>query len=155
MRMTLADCAKADSIIHHPAVFPMICDDHFTPGQKNLGTAMLQIPQAQLLHPNEHTIFMMIARSMTLYEVHTMITPEGRGKMGVEAGREVAKWFFENSTCEKIITYVPFYNKPAKIFARAVGMQNEGVCTKSVLKNGVLHDQWVLGLEKEKICRQS
>ena len=155
MRLFKADHEIADRIIHHPEVYPMISDDHSDPSHTQLGTFFLMNPAVWLVHPSEHVLLVTIPRSNTVHEVHTMIEPEGRGRQAIKDVRRAAKWYFENEgKCEKIITYVPFYNKQAYIFAKLVGMKDEGVCTKSIRKNGELVDQWVLGLEKEASCLQ-
>ena len=157
MRLTQQDYAIANRIIHHRDIYPMITDDYADPNHTQLGTFFLTQPTIWLVHPSEHVLLMTVPRTMVVHEVHTMIEPEGRGKQAVKDVQAAAKWYFENEgRCEKIITYVPFHNKPAYSFAKIVGMKDEGVCTKSFKKNGVLLDQWVLGLEKEAfLCRQS
>jgi hypothetical protein len=151
--MTLADADVANRIIHHPEVYPDMCDDYADPAHTQLGRYLLQQETLYLLHPNAYTIFCFAPRTLTLFEVHTMIEPAGRGAEAVFAAREALKWLFENTTCAKVITYVPFFNRKARIFARKVGLVDEGVCTKSFKKDGTLHDQWVLGIEKEALCQ--
>jgi len=155
MRLLQKDYAVANRIIHHPDIYPWITDDYADPTHTQLGTFFLMQPIVWLVHPSEHVLLMTVPRTRTLHEVHTMIEPEGRGKQAIKDVRAAAKWYFENEgRCEKIITYVPFHNKQAYSFARIVGMKDEGICTKSFKKNGVLIDQWVLGLEKESILCQ-
>lgn len=133
----------------------MMCEDPADPSHTQLGTFLLMQPNIWMLHPAEHVLFMLVPRTLTVYEVHTMIEPEGRGRQGVRDTKKAGKWFFENnSTCEKVITYVPFFNPQARLFAKLVGLKDEGVCTRSFKKDGELVDQWVLGLEKESVCLQ-
>jgi hypothetical protein len=154
--MRLVDCDRdreiANRIIHHPEVYPTMCDDHTQPGHTQLGSFLLMQGGVWLVHPSEHVLFMATPRTLTMFECHTMIEPAGRGRQAVADGIAAAKYLFENSTCQKIITYVPFFNKPAKVFARLAGFKEEGICTKSFLKDGTLYDQWNFGLEKEMIC---
>jgi len=156
MRLFPKDFKIANRIMHHPEVYPMICDDYADPNHTQLGTFFLQQDSIWLLYPSEHVMVMLVPRTFTVYECHTMIEPKGRGKQAVKDIQSAGDWFFNHHTsCEKVITYVPFFNKKAKIFALAVGMKLEGVCTQSFKKDGKLIDQWVLGLEKEKfLCRQ-
>ena len=163
MRLGALDANKVASFMFHPELFDDMSDDHSDAAWKkggryyeiNVAKTLLTLPQVCVfLHPNRHVLFMMTLRTNTLWEVHTMIMPEGRGKEAVEATRGAAKWFFENSKCEKIITYIPVFNRKAKLFAKLVGMKEEGICTKSFKKHNQLHDQWFLGLEKETICLQ-
>lgn len=134
----------------------MIRDDFADPAHTRLGDLYLNNPLMWLVHPSDHVLLITHMRTRIVHEVHTLIEPEGRGKQAVLDVRAAAEWYFhQEGVCEKIITYIPFFNKPAKLFAKLVGMDEEGVCTKSFLKNGELVDQWVLGLEKEKfLCQQ-
>ena len=154
MRLTIKDYELVNRIMSHPKIYPMMIDDHADPDHKELGSFLLMQPTIWMLHPADHILFMGVPRTMTVYECHTMIEPEGRGKSAIQSGIDAARYLFENSTCEKIITYVPFFNKRARIFAKVVGFKDEGVCTRSFKKDNILHDQWVLGLEKEAICQQ-
>lgn len=147
----------ANRIMLHPDVYPHICDDHADPDHTQLGAAMLMNKMVWMVQPSQHVLLMAVPVSLTLYEVHTMIEPEGRGKQAILDVRKAAKWFFENpdNKCEKIFTLVPVMNRAAKIFAKKVGMVEQGTFTKSFKKDGLLHDQLILGLEKELfICQQ-
>lgn len=153
--MTLADSEVANRIIHHPEVYPDMCDDYADPAHTQLGRYLLMEENLYLLHPNDNTVFCFAPRTLVLFEVHTMIEPEGRGHQAVKAARDALHWIFTNTTCEKVITYVPFFNRKARVFARKVGLVDEGVCTKSFKKDGELIDQWVLAIEKEALSCQS
>ena len=146
-----------NSIMLHPDVLESIKDDHSEAMNfDQLAEMVLRSPQTIMLHPADGILFMLTPRTLTLFEVHTMIVPKARGIKAVEATKRATQWVFANTPCEKIITYVPEFNRPAKIFAKKMGMVDEGICTKSFKRNGKLIDQWVLGLEKEKfICQQS
>ena len=56
-----------------------------------------------------------------VYEVHTLLTAKCRGKNAIRAGREVAKWFFTNTPCQRLESYCFSDCPAAKFFARAVG----------------------------------
>lgn len=161
MRLTTLDARKVARIMFHPDILEVMSDDHATDHMKDAGPyfeintakTLLGIPSFYFLSPNEHTLFMVTSKTLTLFEVHTMILPEGRGVLAIEATKKAAEWLFNSTSCEKVVTYIPLFNKAARIFAKKAGMLDEGICTKSFKKDGVLHDQWVLGLEKEQICQ--
>ena len=156
MRLGTSDIETIQRIMLHEDVFPDIVDDYTDISKgKQLAWGMVSQPLCYMLHPAELVLFMVGMRTMTIYECHTMITPEGRNKAAVGHAKEAAKWLFENTQCEKVITYVPVDNRKAKLFAHMVGFKSEGTCTKSIRRNGELMDQWVLGLEKESfLCQQ-
>jgi len=146
----------ANSFMTHPAILPDISDDHTDMDNKSLGSTLLSFPMVWMLQPSEYVLLMLVPLTLVLYDVHTMIKPKGRGIQAVHDVRRAAKWFFEDhaNVCEKICTFVPEFNKPAKVFARKVGMIEQGVMTKSFRKNGILHDQTILGLDKETFLCQ-
>lgn len=154
-RLTITDCEIANQIMHHPEVYPYMCDDFADPSHTQLGTFFLQISNVWLVQVDEHILLLAVPRTHTICECHIMIKPEGRTAQAVKKVKEAAFWFFNESKYEKLIGHVPFCNKRAMIFALLVGMSLEGVCKKSFKKNGKLLDQWILGLEKEKVlCQQ-
>ena len=148
-KLTVADCEVVNRIMHHPDVYPMICDDFADPGHTQLGTFFLQQSNIWLVQPDEHSLVLAIPRTFTICECHIMIEPEGRGAGVIQKVKETIDWFFNESEYEKLIGHIPFYNKRALMFACLVGMKIEGICKKSFKKNGKLLDQWVVGIEKE------
>ena len=149
--------ATANRIMQHPEIYPYITDDHADPDHTELGAFIVQNRQIWMVQPSEHVLLMAVPITLTMYEIHTMIEPEGRGIQAVYDVRKAAKWFFENggNDGQKVYTLIPELNKAARIFAKKVGMIKQGVLTKSFLKNGKLHDQLILGLEKESfLCQQ-
>lgn len=156
MRLGMDDAIFVNKVFSHPAVWPFITDDHAKEEHRFIsGTLSLSNPLAYLLSPNEFTVFMLLPRSLTTYEVHTAILPEGRGRMAVEAGKAAARWMFEHTTCEKLVGDVAADQKAMLLYSRLVGFKREGICTKSIRRNGQLLDQVMFGLEKESLCQLS
>lgn len=137
-------------------VYSQIYDDYSKDSRnKNLGEELLKNSSYIFLYPDKGCLFMLVPSSFVLMEVHTMIAKEARGKQAIINSFKAIDWLFTNSRCEKIITHVPDFNKPAKIFTRKLGFKKIGVNTKSFKRDGVLHDQTLYGLEKENyICQQ-
>lgn len=163
MRLDARHVKRVKRIMFDKDIVDVMSDDHAVEFAKNAGKyfeintckTLLGVPTIYLLSPNEYTLFMVTMRTFTLFEVHTMILKKGRGAKAISETRKAAEWIFNNTTCEKVITYIPTFNRSARVFAKIVGMRDEGVCTKSFKKNGILHDQWVLGLGKETLlCQQ-
>lgn len=157
--MQLRNCPKhvgiVDDIVQDPAVFDMLVDDHSKDfAGQSVGTSFLSGPYT-ILNPAPGVLFMLSPRTLTMFELHTMVKPEARGKKALKAARRAAKWVFKNTSCEKLITCVPTFNRPAMAFALKFGFKREGLCTKSFRRDGVLHDQHLLGLEKGAfLCQQ-
>lgn len=98
-------------------------------------------------------VFVLFARSSILWEVHTGILPEHRSAHGGAAARALIAFLFSQTECRKLVTLVPEFNRPALLYALRAGLRKEGVLTASFLKGGVLHDQTLLSINKEQLCR--
>ncbi len=81
------------------------------------------------------------------WEVHTYLLPKHGFRRGREAARQMAEWIWRNTPCRRIIT-VPRFNRVALEFARDAGMEEFAVNPRSFQKNGILHDQVLLGLSR-------
>lgn len=88
-------------------------------------------------------------------EIHAFILPEYRKDKSEESGKEILKWMLEKSPVQyqKVIAQVPFLYPNVKEFCMKNGFQVEGVNRLSHKKDGVLHDQWLLGITREEIKR--
>lgn len=140
-------------ILTHPSVLPHVSDDS---GFK------LDVPLISenlywiLIHDGDELLGMFLAhpQNMVTYEVHTCLLPNAYRGRSKQAAESSLQWMFDNTSCLKITTNVPEYNKLALRFARLVGLQNEGINRKSYMKNKQLMDQYVLGITKEEFLCQ-
>lgn len=147
------DIALIRSIITHPKVYPHVADDSAPPPESF-------DPSEAVAHPNVYFLlargsellglFMVHQQNGVMYEVHTCLLPWAYGETATKAGKALISWVFENTPCEKLITFVPQGNSLAYHYARRCGLKLEGIVTKSYKKNGRLLDQRLLGVEK---CR--
>ena len=138
--------------VTEPSVWRMIADDGF------LNPDLYFPPMSDSLYwlrAGDYGVFMLQPHNSVTYECHTVLLPSARGK-SVGIARLAVDWFFANSPCQRIITNVPDYNPLALRLAKKVGFTEIGINEKSILKNGVLHDQVLLGISKERwtICQQ-
>ena len=145
------DPALVTEIITNPKIYPHVSDDYSPPQDEFTAERLVQNAWIYFLTPifEERTVgvFMVHGHNGVMYEVHTCILPEFWGK-SVEAAKVGTQWMFENTPCRKLITLVPVYNRLAYRLALRAGMKDQGIITKSFLKNGTLFDQYVLGIEK-------
>jgi RimJ/RimL family protein N-acetyltransferase len=95
-------------------------------------------------------LFALQFHSTVMAEIHTCIFAKFRGSPATRAAAAIIYWVFSQTSCLKLITLVPAFNRAALFYARRAGLRQEGVITKSFLKGGVLHDQILLGLCKEQ-----
>lgn len=145
------DAGLINRIFKHPKVWRHVSDD-FSPAREDFDcSSAIGVEGIYFLSVcGGSGIFMFHKHSEILYEVHTLLLPECWGREDIAAS--AARWMFENTPCEKIITWVPAYNRLAYHFALRSGMKEEGLSRKSIRKNGRLMDQYLLGLEKDTIC---
>ena len=101
-------------------------------------------------------VFLLHAVRSHCYEVHTCLLPRIWGVGAAFAARLLIAYVFGVMGARKLITNVPSTNRAALRFAKASGLQVEGVNRASYLKSGVMQDQIMLGItDKEwKKCQQ-
>lgn len=137
------------SVLTHPKIWRHIVDDgNGLPDEFN-------VPDSDSIYwlvPNDGSdlgVFMVHPVNNFMFEVHTALLPEAYGDKAKIAAKKLIEWVFENTQCLKLITHVPEYNRLAYKFALNAGMKEEGLITKSFMRNGKLIDQYVLGIGKE------
>jgi len=156
MRCTEKDEEKINYILGHESVYPWICDDGCSENIRyELGTLALERREWIILSPNENTIFLFIPVNSVMYDVHTNILPNGRGKLAIKAAKQAMEWMFTGTSCLKLISWVPVFNKAAIKFSLMCGLKKEGNSAKSFFKDGNLYDQILFGITKEEFkCQQ-
>lgn len=143
------------TVLENDEVWSGICDDFTINTPRALAAANL-LQSSLVLAPNEYCVWILMPRSSIMFELHTCVLPEGRGKGAIKAGQEMMAWVFANTTAQKLISFVPAWNRKALAFALRSGWKKEGCLEKSFQFNGELHDQTVVGITKEVFsCQQS
>lgn len=147
------DMGLVTPILAHPLIFPHIHEDGVTEPDP-------------LDHDGFHWmlvsddkpagVFLLHARSALCYEVHTCLLPRIWGDGAKVAAEMLIKHVFVGLGGRKLVTNVPVNNRAALRFAKASGLQIEGVNRASFLRNGVLEDQIMLGItfKEWKSCQQ-
>ena len=97
-------------------------------------------------------MFVYVPENSVMFQVHTLAMPSARGTgLVASAARASLEWMFSHTECQKVMTWVPEFNKPALKLALKVGMTMEGTCRKSFYKNGGLIDQYLLGISSKEV----
>jgi RimJ/RimL family protein N-acetyltransferase len=141
------DYALVKEIATHPAIYPFISDDYspspndFKPFEDDAIWYVLVKDGDELLG-----MWMFAPENAICWQVHTCLLPNAYGKRAKQAALEMANWIWTNTTCLRLITSVPEYNRQASIFARWAGMEEYGRNPESYMKTGILHDQILLGM---------
>lgn len=85
-------------------------------------------------------------------QIHANVLKKHRKKYSRATGEAALQWVVENlPEINKIIAVVPVIYPNVKDFTCGFGFQVEGVNRQSYLKNGEIHDQWLLGITRAEI----
>lgn len=80
------------------------------------------------------TVFLKI--DIGMYEVHTAILPEGRGKWAKQFAEQALIWMFCGSDCAEVLTRVPARHPAAQALTRAVGFSEQFTVPDQVMFRG-------------------
>lgn len=98
----------------------------------------------------DYGVFLGQKMNHVTYECHTVLLPCARGKaLGI--AKDAMQWFFENTSCLRLITQVPAYNRLAERLSSKSGMNKYGENPNSFMKHGVLYSTLLYGINKEDI----
>lgn len=150
------DMALVASIMRDPAIWPHVHDDStpddWTPTDADSFYWML----VTLDSGDVGGVFLAHPLNTYCYEMHTCMLPHTWGAQAAAAAQMLAGHVFNELGAHKLVTNVPAYNRAARRFAIAGGMQQEGINRVSFMKNGRMIDQIMLGITKQewKLCQQ-
>ena len=141
------DYAAIKKIFLDESVHKWIIDD-YTPE-----TIIIHESLTYLLSEDKDGVIVLVPRNGIEIEVHTAIMKSARHK-ALHYAAKTLDWIFENTQCLKVTTSVPFFNTRAYKFTLKLGFRDEGVNRMSFMKDGQVHDQWLLGITKEEwLCQ--
>lgn len=146
------DISSVAGTMTHPRVYPHVSDD-FSPAPGDLANCLHPVDSVFYLAAYDGEeylgLFFLHQHNSVMYEVHTCLLPNAWGGRSVDAAKACAAWMFENTPCQRIVTYVPVDNVLALRLARNSGMQQIGINHDSIMRGGKLVSQHMLGLSKE------
>jgi len=128
---------------------PVISEDGFDLDSADIdthGTCWLMIHD----HGHEMAIFKLMPVNSVTLEIHINVLPVFRGERR-DIVQCVYRWILEFTGYQKLVAWVPSLHKHIKRFAVEMGMSLEGNCTASYLKDGDIWDQWLLGIDRERM----
>jgi len=136
-------------LVTDPAVFPFVADD-FVPRPE-----LWEPPESDLIHyllaSDDQSCFgfaVFMPRTHTCYEAHIGFLPRSYGAIAIAAFKEMLDWMWANTTAVRIVGEIAQENRKAIKFAVGAGFEPYGVNSKSILRDGVLHDQLCLGISR-------
>jgi len=136
------DKAVIENIILHPKVINWLTDDN----SKNYDIVIH--PQILYLVNDAGTgVARVDPMNSVTCSVHFATLPELWGH-GHDFAMEALTWGFANTLYQKVVGIIPAYNSKIINLVQRANFKQEGVLTKSFLKNWVLADQLIFCLNK-------
>lgn len=149
-RLQYKDLSGLIEFLSRDDIFWTAKDDGVTKESlKTYLTGLLLNQDVYILSPSEGVIFFFWKTNSITFEMHVAIALEDR-KKGFKGAELVGRWMFENTGCEKLMTYIPSHHKPAIMFASMCGMRREGVLTKAFKYDGENLDLIMMGATKDE-----
>lgn len=127
------------SIVCDPRLYDAMSDDH-SPKAEDYQPPAEAVYVLVKTGERVRGLWVLVPRSHTRWEIHTVLLPDFRGIRALAAARLMAEWTWENTTCESLVTECPTCNPAALWFARMAGMVEYGQELKAFRKGNVLHD---------------
>lgn len=146
--LTLNDIDEVEQILGHPSVFNF-CSDDSEITALDAACACLRDPSYIVIKPHDDTLFLFKAMNKIMYEMHVCIVRGKARKQGIRSAAKAARWLFNNTQCQKIVTHIPVFNELSLMFAMVCGMKREGLIKGGYLKDGKLYDLILLGSESK------
>lgn len=143
------DYGLVRQVMTHPKLYPWCTDDaspaagEYVPPEHAGVWYVLVKDAGELLG-----LFAFVPQNGICWELHTRLLPCAWGPRALEALQGVIAWLWANTSCRRLVTNVPTFNRLALRFGRAAGLIEFGLNEKSFLKHGVEYDQVLLGATK-------
>lgn len=141
------DSGFVNRCLRHPAVWRMGSDDGMLGVKPEL--FFVQRNGSFWLKAGEYGVLIGEPRNCVTLDVHIALLPGARGK-AVEICKSAIDWMFSHTKYQRLNASIPGFNRLAIRLAGKVGMEFIGINKRSFMKNGVLYDQHVFGISKEK-----
>ena len=140
------DSDLVTAILTEPDVWAGGCDDgsgspdHFVPSFHEAIYYLVPMDDGRPMG-----VFLITPSNSTTFEWHTGILPGSRGKKAVTGCRMAVEWMATNTPALKLITWVDVGARHVYLYAKACGFGVEGVSHGSLMKDGRLRDQYLMG----------
>lgn len=138
------------SILFEPKMWETIAEDNFEPR----GWTPDVYVDAWVSVRDEDDVYglwLFKALNSVTCEIHPHVVVKHRSKHSYANGVLALKWLYDNTPFEKVLGWVPTIYPHIKKYGESLGFQVEGRSRKSWLKNGELHDQWLMGITRNEI----
>lgn len=137
-------------IATHPKIWDKITDDGCPDLDKYVPAIHESIWYVLVRKDSEPAgVWMLYPQGLACAELHVCLLPSLWGKLGsLQAFKGMLDWAWHYTHFARLEAKVPAYNRLAYRYALRAGLVEYGVSPKSFMKNGILHDQILLGICK-------
>lgn len=119
-----------NTLLNHAEIYPTMKDDRSpAPGALSVAPLMSNYENLFLkVHADDKPVggFILVYKGLGIYEVHTMLLPEGRGAPGIRAGRLGEEWMFRNTNALELTSYAWDTSPQTVMFAKLCGFKQAG-----------------------------
>ncbi|MHB1098441.1 MAG: GNAT family N-acetyltransferase [Burkholderiales bacterium] len=147
------DAALITRCVTNPQVWPHVHDDFSCKPEYYEPLIIPDVYWLMAIDRDLVGVFFLHPLNGVCFEIHTCLLPEVWGRTK-ECTLAVIEWIFSHTRCQRLVTNVPEYNALALRLAKRSGLTQFGINHKSYLKDGVLHDQIMLGISKKETSCQ-
>lgn len=120
-----------NEIINHPSVHPWVCGPITGP----LDVAESIEDGSYIALFGAHGGFLFWNVGFGIYDAHSAVLPDGRGKWALDAAREALKWMFANGALE-IMMSVPKGNIAVRALVRTLKAKFRGTIEDGWMRDG-------------------
>ena len=143
------DIDKIARIMNHPGVHKWITDDC---------SPSVHVPEITdsiiyLVDDTGNGVIQLSSINGICCQAHIALTPALWGK-GVEFTKACIYWTIQHTRYMKAVALIPVFNRLTISLVKKVGFMQEGLITKSFLKDWKLYDQAVFGLTKKDFLNE-
>lgn len=153
--VVVSECTDVDAIkdvFTHPEIWATIAEDNQYPEDFEVDLTK-ELYMACLVNGEIIGFYAFAVVNGIELDIHAQILPKFRKKYSLASGKAILDWFFHYAPekYQKLTAQIPFKYPNVKDFALRIGFQHEGVNRKSYKKDGVIYDQWHLGITRDEI----
>lgn len=147
-------------IVRHPEIRAGVFGDNWEKLSHNLHNIikdMVENPEnhSLLVIDNDKAVGCWVLKHQDggVMEVHTLLLPECRGKLALEAGKMAMRFVSKLNDVTGLVSYCPICHPEVYWFARMLGWKKGGIAPTKFLKDGVEYFMRIVSISKGELCR--
>ena len=145
MRCGTYNIEKVSRVLMDKSVYPFTVEDG--PQRFPIWT-VLNDKNTYVLMPYINTVAILFKHN-DMFDFHFYALKPSRGAVALKSANMIIDYMF-SGICEGLFSVVPVIYNHAIKFYKKIGMKKIGLSEIKFLKNGVMNDQIILSLSKEK-----